>query len=159
MSGEIRTTMVGNLVADPELRFTPSGAAVASLTVANTPRTYNRDTAEWVDGESTFLRCSAWRTLAEHIASSLHKGDRVIVSGVLKQRSYQDKEDNTRYVVELTVEEIGASLQYAEVIVRRLARRADAGAATAYGDETWEGAAHARPDDDLAPAGSTAKIK
>ena len=113
MAGETTITVVGNLTADPELRFTPAGAAVANFTVASTPRTFDRQTNEWKDGEALFLRCNIWREAAENVAESLTKGTRVIVSGRLKQRSYDDREGNKRTVVELEVDEIGPSLKYA----------------------------------------------
>src|SRR5579864_2076224 len=106
MAGETIITVVGNLTADPELRFTPSGAAVASFTIASTPRTFDRNSNEWKDGEALFLRCSIWRQAAENVAESLTKGMRVIVSGRLRQRSYQTKEGEKRTLVELDVEEI-----------------------------------------------------
>ncbi|GAB3135614.1 single-stranded DNA-binding protein [Tsukamurella serpentis] len=113
MAGETVITVIGNLTADPELRFTPSGAAVANFTVASTPRTFDRNTNEWKDGEALFLRCNIWREAAENVAESLTKGTRVIVSGRLKQRSYDDREGQRRTVVELEVDEIGPSLKYA----------------------------------------------
>lgn len=113
MAGDTVITVIGNLTADPELRFTPSGAAVANFTVASTPRTFDRNTNEWKDGEALFLRCNIWREAAENVAESLTKGTRVIVSGRLKQRSYDDREGQRRTVVELEVDEIGPSLRYA----------------------------------------------
>src|ERR1700710_822574 len=113
MAGETVITVVGNLTADPELRFTPSGAAVANFTVASTPRTFDRQTNEWKDGEALFLRCSVWRQAAENVAESLQKGMRVVVQGRLKQRSYATREGEKRTVVELDVEEVGPSLKYA----------------------------------------------
>ncbi|BDD84793.1 single-stranded DNA-binding protein [Tsukamurella pulmonis] len=113
MAGDTIITVIGNLTADPELRFTPSGAAVANFTVASTPRTFDRNTNEWKDGEALFLRCNIWREAAENVAESLTKGTRVIVSGRLKQRSYDDREGQRRTVVELEVDEIGPSLKYA----------------------------------------------
>lgn len=119
MSGETVVTVVGNVVADPDLRFTGGGAAVANFTVASTPRTFDKARNEWVDGESLFLRCSIWRQPAENVAASLHKGDRVIVQGQLKQRSFETREGEKRTVIELEVEEIGPSLRHAEVKVSR----------------------------------------
>jgi single-strand DNA-binding protein len=113
MAGETVITVVGNLTADPELRFTPSGAAVANFTVASTPRTFDRQSQEWKDGEALFLRCNVWRQAAENVAESLTRGSRVIVSGRLKQRSFETKEGEKRTVVELEVDEIGPSLRYA----------------------------------------------
>src|SRR5262245_15520093 len=112
MAGDTTITVVGNLVADPELRFTPSGAAVANFRVASTPRVFDKDTNDWKDGDALFLSCSAWRQMAENIAESLVKGDRVIVSGRLKQRSYEDNEGVKRTVFEVDVEEVGPSLRF-----------------------------------------------
>lgn len=106
-------TIIGNLTADPELRFTPAGAAVANFTVASTPRTFDKRANEWKDGEALFLRCQVWREAAENVAESLTRGSRVIVSGRLKQRSYETREGEKRTVVELEVDEIGPSLRYA----------------------------------------------
>jgi single-strand DNA-binding protein len=122
MAGETVITVVGNLTADPELRFTPNGAAVANFTVAATPRILDRASNEWKDGEALFLRCSIWRQAAEHVAESLTKGARVIVQGRLKQRSYETREGEKRTVIELDVEEIGPSLRYATAKVNRAAR-------------------------------------
>jgi single-strand DNA-binding protein len=113
MAGDTIITVVGNLTADPELRFTPSGAAVANFTVASTPRVFDRQTGEWKDGEALFLRCNIWRQAAENVAESLTRGARVIVQGRLKQRSFETKDGETRTVVELEVDEIGPSLRYA----------------------------------------------
>lgn len=104
MAGDTVITVIGNLTADPELRFTPAGAAVANFTVASTPRTFDRQTNEWKDGEALFLRCNIWREAAENVAESLTRGSRVIVSGRLKQRSYETREGEKRTVVELEVE-------------------------------------------------------
>ena len=119
MSGETRVTVVGNLTADPELRFTASGAPVADFTVAATPRTFDRATGDWKDGDPLFLRCSLWRQPAENAATSLTKGARVMVEGVLRQRSFETREGEKRTVVELDVDEIGASLRYATVRINR----------------------------------------
>ncbi|WP_322761392.1 single-stranded DNA-binding protein [Frankia sp. Cr2] len=127
MAGETVITVVGNLTNDPELRFTPNGAAVASFTVASTPRTLDRTTNEWKDGDALFLRCSIWRQAAEHVAESLQKGARVIVQGRLKQRKWTDREGNERISVELDVEEIGPSLKYATAKVVKAARGAGGG--------------------------------
>jgi single-strand DNA-binding protein len=121
MAGEVIITVVGNLTAEPELRFTPSGAAVANFTIASTPRTLDRQTGEWKDGEPLFLRCSLWRDAAEHAAESLTQGTRVIARGALKQRSYE-KDGQKRTVVELDVEEIGPSLKYATAKVTKANR-------------------------------------
>src|SRR6201991_5121886 len=122
MAGETVITVVGNLTGDPELRFTPSGAAVASFTVASTPRTLDRATNEWKDGEALFLRCSIWRQAAEHVAESLQKGARVIVQGRLKQRSFETREGEKRTVIELDVDEIGPSRRYATAKVAKASR-------------------------------------
>jgi single-strand DNA-binding protein len=113
MAGETQITIVGNLTADPELRFTPSGAAVASFTVASTPRQFDRQSGEWKDGEALFMRCNIWRKPAENVAETLAHGSRVIVSGHLKQRSYDTLEGEKRTVVELEVDEVGPSLKFA----------------------------------------------
>jgi single-strand DNA-binding protein len=113
MAGETVITVVGNITDDPELRFTPSGAAVANFTVASTPRTMNRQTNEWEDGEALFLRCSIWRQAAENVAESLQKGARVIVQGRLKARTWETREGEKRTSFELDVDEIGPSLRYA----------------------------------------------
>ncbi|WSQ49520.1 single-stranded DNA-binding protein (plasmid) [Streptomyces sp. NBC_01220] len=119
MAGETVITVVGNLVDDPELRFTPSGAAVAKFRVASTPRVFERDTNEWKDGEGLFLTCSVWRQAAENAAESLTRGMRVIVQGRLKQRSYEDREGVKRTVYELDVEEVGPSLKSATAKVTK----------------------------------------
>ncbi|MDL9947312.1 single-stranded DNA-binding protein [Gordonia sp. ABSL11-1] len=122
MAGDTVITVVGNLTADPELRFTPSGAAVANFTVASTPRTFDRQTNEWKDGEALFLRCNIWRDAAENVTESLSKGTRVVVQGRLKQRSFETKEGERRTVVELEVDEIGPSLRYATAKVNKASR-------------------------------------
>ncbi|WP_334173454.1 single-stranded DNA-binding protein [Sinomonas sp.] len=122
MAGETTITVIGNLTNDPELRFTPSGSAVANFTVASTPRTFDRQSNEWKDGETLFLRASIWREAAENVAESLTKGMRVIVSGRLKSRSYETKEGEKRTVIELEVDEIGPSLRYASAKVNRTQR-------------------------------------
>jgi single-strand DNA-binding protein len=122
MAGDTTITVVGNLTADPELRFTSSGAAVASFTVASTPRTFDRQSGEWKDGEALFMRCSIWRQAAENVAESLTRGARVIVSGRLKQRSYDTREGEKRTVIELEVDEVGPSLRYATAKVNRVSR-------------------------------------
>ncbi|WP_405931768.1 single-stranded DNA-binding protein [Streptomyces sp. NBC_00827] len=127
MAGETVITVVGNLVDDPELRFTPSGAAVAKFRVASTPRTFDRQTNEWKDGESLFLTCSVWRQAAENVAESLQRGMRVIVQGRLKQRSYEDREGVKRTVYELDVEEVGASLKNATAKVTKTTGRGGQG--------------------------------
>lgn len=119
MAGETVITIIGNLTADPELRFTPSGAAVADFTVASTPRSFDRASNEWKDGETLFMRCSVWREAAENVAESLRKGMRVIVQGRLTQRSYETREGERRTVVELQVDEVGPSLRRAKAQVTR----------------------------------------
>jgi single-strand DNA-binding protein len=153
VAGDTVITVIGNLTADPELRFTPSGAAVANFTVASTPRQFDRQTNEWKDGEALFLRCNIWREAAENVAESLTRGSRVIVSGRLKQRSYETREGEKRTVVELEVDEIGPSLKYATAKVNKASRSggggfgggggsrqpapAAGGAAPAGGDDPW----------------------
>ena len=122
MAGEPTLTIVGNLTADPELRFTPNGAAVASFTVASTPRYLDKQSGEWKDGDALFMRCSAWRQLGENVAESLRRGTRVVVTGRLRQRSYETREGEKRTVVELEVDEVGPSLRYASAEVRRVER-------------------------------------
>lgn len=122
MAGETVITVVGNLTDDPELRFTPSGAAVANFTIASTPRTFDRQTNEWKDGDALFLRCSIWRQAAENIAESLQRGMRVVAQGRLRQRSYETREGEKRTVVELEVDEIGPSLRYATAKVTKTQR-------------------------------------
>ncbi len=119
MAGETVITLVGNLTADPELRFTPSGAAVANFTVASTPRTFDRQSNEWRDGDAMFINCAVWRQAAENVAESLQKGMRVIVSGRLKSRSYETREGERRTVFEIDVDEIGPALRYATAKVTR----------------------------------------
>lgn len=122
MAGDTTITVVGNLTADPELRFTPSGAAVANFTVASTPRIYDRQSGEWKDGEALFLRCNIWREAAENVAESLTRGSRVIVTGRLKQRSFETREGEKRTVMEVEVDEIGPSLKYATAKVNKASR-------------------------------------
>ncbi|MFB7890389.1 single-stranded DNA-binding protein [Cellulosimicrobium cellulans] len=122
MAGDTVITVIGNLTGDPELRFTPSGAAVANFTVASTPRTFDRQANEWKDGDTLFMRCSVWRESAESVAESLTKGMRVIVQGRLVQRSYETQQGEKRTVVELQVDEVGPSLRYATAKVTRTPR-------------------------------------
>jgi single-strand DNA-binding protein len=136
MAGETIVTVVGNLTADPELRFTPSGAAVASFTIASTPRTFDRNTSEWKDGEALFLRCSIWRQAAENVAESLQRGMRVVAQGRLKQRSYETREGEKRTVVEMEVDEVGPSLRYATAKVNR-SSGSDSGGSSAPADDPW----------------------
>ncbi len=127
MAGDTTITVVGNLTADPELRFTPSGAAVANFTVASTPRIFDRQSSEWKDGEALFLRCNIWREAAENVAESLTRGSRVIVTGRLKQRSFETREGEKRTVFEVEVEEIGPSLKYATAKVNKANRSGGGG--------------------------------
>jgi single-strand DNA-binding protein len=143
MANETIITVVGNLTADPELRFTPSGAAVASFTIASTPRTFDRNTNEWKDGEALFLRCSIWRQAAENVAESLTRGMRVIASGRLKQRSFETREGEKRTVIELDVDEIGPSLRYASAKVNKTQR----GSAGGFGSSGSSGSGSAPADD------------
>lgn len=125
MAGETVITIIGNLTADPELRFTQSGAAVADFTVASTPRTFDRNAGEWRDGETLFMRCSVWREMADNVAESLRKGMRVIVQGRLTQRSYETREGERRTVVEMQVDEVGPSLRRATAQVTRTAAQGE----------------------------------
>ena len=127
MTGEPLITVVGNAVADPELRFTPNGAAVANFTVASTPRTFDRQANQWVDGEALFLRCSVWKEAAENVAESLTKGMRVIVQGRLKARSYEDRDGNKRTSWEMDVDEVGPALRFATAKVTRAQRNGGGG--------------------------------
>ena len=142
MAGETVITVVGNLTDDPELRFTPSGAAVANFTVASTPRTLDKQTNEWKDGDALFLRCSIWRQAAENVAESLQRGARVIVTGRLKQRSYETKEGEKRTVVECEVDEVGPSLRYAtaKVVKGQRSGGQSAGGGPSYGGNSGAGA-------------------
>ena len=151
MAGETVITVVGNLVDDPELRFTPSGAAVANFRIASTPRTFDRQTNEWKDGDALFLSCSVWRQAAENVAESLTKGMRVVVQGRLKQRSYEDREGQRRTVVELEVEEVGPSLKYATAKVTRASRGGGGGGYGGGGEDPWAASAPAAS----APAGGS----
>jgi single-strand DNA-binding protein len=135
MAGETPITVVGNLTADPELRFTPSGAAVANFTVASTPRTFDRQTNEWKDQETLFLNCSVWRQAAENAAESLTRGMRVIVQGRLKARSYETREGEKRTVFEIDVEEVGPSLKMATAKVQKTSR--SGGGQGFGGDDPW----------------------
>jgi single-strand DNA-binding protein len=139
MAGETVITVVGNLTADPELRYTQNGLPVANFTIASTPRTFDRQANEWKDGEALFLRASVWREFAEHVAGSLTKGSRVIATGRLKQRSYQDREGNNRTSIELEVDEIGPSLRYATAQVTRAAGGSGGGGQSRaqVADEPW----------------------
>jgi single-strand DNA-binding protein len=127
MAGETIITVIGNLTDDPELKFTPSGAAVANFTVASTPRTFDRQTNEWKDGDALFLRCAAWRQLAENVAESLTKGQRVIVTGALRVRQFERQDGSKGTSVELNVDEVGPSLRYATAKVTKVSRSGGAG--------------------------------
>ena len=127
MAGDTTITIVGNLTDDPDLRFTPSGAAVANFTVASTPRFFDKQTNEWKDGDALFLRCSIWRQAAENVAESLHRGTRVIVTGRLRQRSYETREGEKRTVFEVDVDEIGPSLKYATAKTTKTTRSGTSG--------------------------------
>jgi single-strand DNA-binding protein len=146
MAGETVITVVGNLVDDPELRFTPSGAAVANFRIASTPRTFDKQSNEWKDGDSLFLSCAVWRQAAENVAESLQKGMRVVVTGRLKSRQYETREGEKRTVFEIDVEEVGPSLKYATAKVTRASRSGGGGGYSAPqgggqqsggGDDPW----------------------
>ena len=140
MSGETVITVVGNLVDDPELRFTPAGAAVAKFRIASTPRVFDKQTNEWKDGEGLFLTCSVWRQAAENAAETLSRGMRVIVQGRLKQRSYEDREQVKRTVYEIDVEEVGPSLKHASAKVTKNAPGGGQHGNTAAASDPWAGA-------------------
>jgi single-strand DNA-binding protein len=142
VAGDTVITVVGNLTADPELRFTPSGAAVANFTVASTPRTFDKNSNEWKDGEALFLRCSVWRQAAENVAESLHRGTAVIVQGRLKQRSYETKEGEKRTVYELDVEEVGPSLKFATAKVTKASRGGGGGGGYGGGSSSGGGSSY-----------------
>jgi single-strand DNA-binding protein len=154
VAGETVITVVGNLTADPELRFTPSGAAVASFTVASTPRTFDRQTNEWKDGEALFLRCSIWRQAAENVAESLQRGTRVVVSGRLKQRSFETREGEKRTVIEMDVDEIGPSLRYATAKVNKT-QRGSSGGYGSSGSGSSDGGGSTATEDPWSSAGPT----
>ncbi|MCK6079554.1 single-stranded DNA-binding protein [Microbacterium sp. EYE_5] len=165
MAGETIITVVGNLTADPELRYTQNGLPVANFTIASTPRSFDRQANEWKDGEALFLRASVWREFAEHVAGSLTKGMRVVATGRLKQRSYQDREGNNRTAIELEVDEIGPSLRYATAQVTRAASNGGGGGGGSFGggqqsrpqvqqDEPWATPGSAAPDAWSAPGTS-----
>ncbi|MEZ0383039.1 single-stranded DNA-binding protein [Mycolicibacter senuensis] len=134
--GDTTITVVGNLTADPDLRFTPSGAAVANFTVASTPRIYDRQSGEWKDGDALFLRCNIWREAAENVAESLTRGSRVIVTGRLRQRSFETREGEKRTVYEIEVDEIGPSLRYATAKINKVSRGGGGGGFGAGGGAT-----------------------
>jgi len=139
MAGDTIITVVGNLTADPELRFTPAGAAVANFTVASTPRHFDRQANEWKVGETLFQRCNVWREAAENVAESLHRGTRVMVQGRLVSRSYETKEGDKRTVTELEVDEVGPSLRYATAKVNRTQRAGTTGGGTVANDPRPQG--------------------
>lgn len=151
MAGETIITVIGNLTADPELRFTASGTAVANFTVASTPRTFDRQSGEWKDGEALFLRCNIWRQAAENATESLTRGMRVIVSGRLRQRSFDTREGEKRTVVEMEVDEVGPSLRYATAKVNKVTRQGGGSTGGGYGtsggssgsDDPWSSAPQA----------------
>ena len=145
MAGDTTITVVGNLTADPELRFTPSGAAVANFTVASTPRIFDRQSSEWKDGEALFLRCNIWREAAENVAESLTRGSRVIVTGRLKQRSFETREGEKRTVFEVEVDEIGPSLKYATAKVNKASRSGGGGGGFGGGSGGGGGGGGSRP--------------
>ena len=137
MAGETIITLVGNLTSDPELRFTPSGAAVANFTVASTPRTFDRQSNEWKDGEAMFINCSVWRQAAENVAETLTKGMRVIVQGRLRARSYETREGEKRTVFEIEVDEVGPSLRYATAKVTKAASGSNWQGGSSQGQGNW----------------------
>ncbi|HEY9483859.1 MAG TPA: single-stranded DNA-binding protein [Micromonosporaceae bacterium] len=139
MAGDTTITVIGNLTDDPELRFTPSGAAVAKFRIASTPRFLDKASGEWKDGEPLFLSCNVWRQVAENVAESLQRGSRVIVSGRLRMRSYETKEGEKRTVIELEVDEIGASLRYATAKVQRMSRSGGGGYGASGGNNSGGG--------------------
>ncbi|MCU1585903.1 MAG: single-stranded DNA-binding protein [Microbacteriaceae bacterium] len=147
MAGETVITVVGNLTSDPELRYTQNGLAVANFTIASTPRSFDRASNDWKDGEALFLRASVWREFAEHVAGSLTKGSRVIATGRLRQRSYETKEGEKRTSFELEIDEIGPSLRYATAQVTRTSSSREggsgAGARPQVADEPWAASAPA----------------
>ena len=160
MAGETVIVVIGNLTADPELRFTPSGAAVANFTVASTPRTFDRQSGEWRDGDALFMRCNVWRQAAENVAESLTRGMRVVVSGRLRQRSFETREGEKRTVVELEVDEVGPSLRYATAKVNKVSRGSGGGGYGGGGNSGGGGGGggYGPPNDDpwgsAPPAGS-----
>ncbi|HEY2089560.1 MAG TPA: single-stranded DNA-binding protein [Mycobacterium sp.] len=155
MSGDTIVTLCGNLVADVELRFTPSGAAVANFVVASTPRSFDKVKGEWVDGQALFMRCNIWRQAAENVAESLVRGARVVVTGRLKQRSFETRDGEKRTVVELEVDEVGPSLKYATAKINKVSRSGDSGGFSGGGsaavDDPWGSAPVAGGGDDTEP--------
>lgn len=143
MAGETVITVVGNLTGDPELRYSSTGTAMARFTIASTPRNFSKDENKWVDGEALFLRCTAWRQLAENSAETLARGNRVIAQGRLRQRSYETKEGEKRMVFELEVDEIGPSLKYATAKVAKAGKASGGARAGGMNDDPWASAAPA----------------
>ena len=152
MAGETVITVVGNLVDDPELRFTPSGAAVANFRIASTPRTFDKQSNEWKDGDALFLSCSVWRQAAENVAESLQRGMRVVVQGRLKSRQYETREGEKRTVFEIEVEEVGPSLKYATAKVTRANRSSGGGGFGGGGQGGGQGASAPADDPWATPA-------
>jgi single-strand DNA-binding protein len=164
MAGETVITVVGNLVDDPELRFTPSGAAVANFRIASTPRTFDKQANEWKDGDALFLSCSVWRQAAENVAESLQKGMRVVVQGNLRSRQYETREGEKRTVFEIQVDEVGPSLKYATAKVTRTQRQGGSsygggqqgGQSAPSDNDPWATPAQGQPQGQGAPAGGGA---
>ena len=152
MAGDTTITVIGNLTADPELRFTPSGAAVAKFRVASTPRFLDKTSGEWKDGDPLFLSCTVWRQVAENVAESLQRGARVIISGRLRQRSYETKEGEKRTVIDLDVDEIGPSLRYATAKVQKMSRSGGGGFGSGGGGSQGGGGGGFAADDPWASA-------
>jgi single-strand DNA-binding protein len=140
MAGEVQTTIIGNLTSDPELRATPSGAMVANFTVATTPRTFDRQSGDWKDGDTLFMRCNVWRQDAENLVESLSRGARVMVQGRLRQRSFE-KDGEKRTVIELEADEVAASLKYATAKVSKVSRGSTSSPASSSASDPWAGAA------------------
>ena len=147
-AGDTQITIVGNLVDDPQLRYTPTGQAVANFRVASTPRFLDRNTNEWKDGDSLFLSCNVWRQAAENVAESLQRGMRVVATGRLKQRSFETREGEKRTVIELDVDEVGPSLRYATAKVNRTARGSEGGGGGGFGSSGSGGGGGSAPADD-----------
>lgn len=145
MAGETLVTVIGNLTADPELRFTPGGVAMAKFCVASTPRSFDRASGEWKDGDPLFLNCTAWREIAENVAESLKRGARVIVSGRLTQRAWTTDAGEKRSAFELQVDEAGPSLRYATATVQRMAR-GGTGSGGVPADDPWAAGSATRPE-------------
>ena len=156
MAGDTVITVIGNITGDPELRFTPSGAAVANFTVASTPRQFDRQSNEWKDGETLFMRCSVWRDAAENVAESLQRGTRVLVTGRLKSRSYDTKEGEKRTVMELEVDEVGPSLRYATAKVNKTQRGTGGGGGFSGGGGQQGGGQGGQQEDPWATGPSSA---